>query len=786
MVQATTTIRRPLRSDLLTLLPSVLLALLMVWTVVRSIADANWAAGLDVLIPVALPALLIGALFARLHWLPGWLAHLLSTVLGFVWTVQSLGILMEERLVTWRDQAIELIIRTVILTRILSNGGRGEDILLFVAILALLAWALGYITAWMIFRKGWTWRPVLLSAFVILTNYTYVLPKPTTLFFIFLTSALLIVVYQNVLNRQETWNASQIEYPEFLPLRFVWAAALVCGTVILITSLFPSRISSEQVAAAWKTMSLPFTLARERWEDAFSTINAPPGVTTGGSFTARTSALGGARSLGDKVLLHIRSREAGYWRTVTRDHYTDGLWQNTTGEQARDALNASTPEGARTALDPGTLLSYNDVRARNPIEQVVEMTDDRKDDLIVSNGEVLEASLPILVEHNYLVDDQNRLIPNFDDTALIVSQEPLRAGMVYTVTALVSNADVQSLRQAGSDYPDWIRERYVQIPNTITERTLATAQEIVAEANATNAYDKAIAIQNHLRTFTYNDQISAPPFGVEPIDYFLFDLREGYCDYYASAMVIMLRSLDVPARLAIGYAEGYLDPDLGAYVVRENVTHTWPEVYFPGFGWERFEPTPASYTSLPDRPTTPPAYAEDDDFAVGSGLGEGLTHPDDELDLGLEIDDSIGTGGTLPEEPLNWTTIQRRLAILGIFIGIIGLMIYALVLRWRYELHGLSSAASAYARLTWLAGWAGLPKQPQSTPYEYGGELAQALPQHRRALTRIINAYVEEQYQTGPKGRKRNFEPDLSMVRRSLLERMIRQLGSVVHRMKPN
>jgi hypothetical protein len=770
----------------LTLLPSVLLALLMVWTVVRSIADANWAAGLDILIPVALPALLIGALFARMHWLPGWLAHLLSAVLGFVWTVQSLGTLMEERLVTWRDQATELVIRTLILVRILSNGGRGEDILLFVAVLALLAWVLGYVTAWMIFRKSWTWRPVLISAFVILTNYTYVLPKPTALFFTFLLAALLIVVYQNVLNRQETWHAAQIEYPDFLPLRFIWAAALVCGTVILITSLFPSRISSEQVAAAWKTMSLPFTLARERWEDAFSTINAPPGVTTGGSFTARNSALGGARSLGDTVLLHIRSREAEYWRTVTRDHYADGLWQNTTGEQARAALNASTPEGARTAIEPGEPIPHSNIRARNRIEQVVEVTDDRKDDLIVSGGEVSVISVPALVEHNYLVDDQNRLIPNFDDTALIVSQEPLRAGTVYTVTALVSHADVQGLRQAGADYPDWVRERYLQLPDTITARTLALAQELVAEANATNAYDKAIAIQNHLRTFTYNDQISAPPFGVEPIDYFLFDLREGYCDYYASAMVIMLRSLDVPARLAIGYAEGYLDPDIGAYVVRENVTHTWPEVYFPGFGWERFEPTPASYTSLPTRPATPPDYAEDDDFAVGSGLGDGLIPPDDELDPGLPIDEPIGTGGTLLEEPLNWATIQRRLAIFGIFIGLLGLTIYALVLRWRYELHGLSSAASAYARLTWLAGWAGLPKQPQSTPYEYGGALVQALPQHRRALSRIINAYVEEQYQIGPKGRTRNFEPDLKAVRRSLLERMIRQLGSAVRRLRPS
>src|SRR5262245_27661670 len=149
-----------LRWDLPAVLPGVILSALMLWSVTRSIAVSNWAEGLEVLTSVALPALLVGILFAQLRWLPGWLAHLLSAALGVAWAVQQIGPLLVrevghelgapigERLVTWGDRASEILIRAEIWWRILAAGGRGEDIVLFVVALALLMWALGYATGW--------------------------------------------------------------------------------------------------------------------------------------------------------------------------------------------------------------------------------------------------------------------------------------------------------------------------------------------------------------------------------------------------------------------------------------------------------------------------------------------------------------------------------------------------------------------------------------------------------------------------------------------------------------
>src|SRR5215213_2393011 len=131
MMVATTPATKPyvpwyLRWELPAVVPGVIFAAVMLWSVTSSIGSANWAEGLDVLTSVALPALMVGIIFARLRWLPGWLAHVLSAALGLAWAIQRIGSLlveqisqelntaMADRLVTWGDGATEILIRTII------------------------------------------------------------------------------------------------------------------------------------------------------------------------------------------------------------------------------------------------------------------------------------------------------------------------------------------------------------------------------------------------------------------------------------------------------------------------------------------------------------------------------------------------------------------------------------------------------------------------------------------------------------------------------------------------
>ncbi len=160
----------------------------------------------------------------------------------------------------------------------------------------------------------------------------------------------------------------------------------------------------------------------------------------------------------------------------------------------------------------------------------------------------------------------------------------------YQTQSSISTATIYQLREAAEiDYPDWVKERYLQLPESLTPRTRQLAEDITAGIE--NPYDKVVAITDYLRSnIQYQETIPAVPRGREPIDWFLFDLRKGFCNYYATAEVLLLRSVGIPACWAVGYAQGEQLDD-GRYLVRQQDAHAWPEVFFPELGWIEFEPT---------------------------------------------------------------------------------------------------------------------------------------------------------------------------------------------------
>jgi hypothetical protein len=131
--------------------------------------------------------------------------------------------------------------------------------------------------------------------------------------------------------------------------------------------------------------------------------------------------------------------------------------------------------------------------------------------------------------------------------------------------------------------------RYTQLPESVPQRVLELAQEARGNSEA-SLYDQAKAIERFLHQYPYSLEVNLPPPGTDPVDYFLFDLQTGYCDYYASAMVILARSLGLPARLATGFLAQQPD-DNGVQTIRRINAHSWAEIYFAGYGWIEFEPT---------------------------------------------------------------------------------------------------------------------------------------------------------------------------------------------------
>jgi transglutaminase-like putative cysteine protease len=160
----------------------------------------------------------------------------------------------------------------------------------------------------------------------------------------------------------------------------------------------------------------------------------------------------------------------------------------------------------------------------------------------------------------------------------------------YSGLSRLPKLDAAQLRAASDAYPPAILEEYLQLPPRLDARIPELAKQMTARANS--PYDKARAIENFLRSrFGYTLNLAGKP-GDDPLTNFLFVTRAGHCEYFASAMTILLRTLDIPAREVNGFLPGEYNDLAGDYIVRASDAHSWVEVYFPGSGWVTFDPTP--------------------------------------------------------------------------------------------------------------------------------------------------------------------------------------------------
>ena len=197
------------------------------------------------------------------------------------------------------------------------------------------------------------------------------------------------------------------------------------------------------------------------------------------------------------------------------------------------------------------------------------------------------------------------------------------------VESQVLDAEPAALRNASEEYDPAIADRYTQLPESTPDRVGERTAEIVDEADADNPYDQAVAIERYLQTgYDYSLTVERPDGDVA--DAFLFEMDAGYCTYFATTMVAMLRSQGVPAQFVTGYTTGEEVAE-DRYVVRGQNAHAWVKVYFPEHGWVEFDPTPGD-----DRD-----QVRDTRLAEARADGvEGVDTEESEVDTTLEFDGS--------------------------------------------------------------------------------------------------------------------------------------------------
>ncbi|HEU4963289.1 MAG TPA: transglutaminase domain-containing protein [Bacilli bacterium] len=179
--------------------------------------------------------------------------------------------------------------------------------------------------------------------------------------------------------------------------------------------------------------------------------------------------------------------------------------------------------------------------------------------------------------------------------------DTLDSGMTYKVTSEIPVLDTQMLNSASTPAPSMDLSPYLSLPASLPDRVKQLAQEITKDAKT--PYERAEALEKYLQlNYTYDtEHVPVPAEGQDFVDQFLFESKIGYCDHFSSSMVVMARTLGMPARWVKGFTQGDVDlaadPPEGApddtylYIVSNKNAHSWPEIYFEGVGWVQFEPT---------------------------------------------------------------------------------------------------------------------------------------------------------------------------------------------------
>ena len=763
------------------------LLLLSVGTVAESVSSVEWVSTPG-LAGVLLLSVVSALVLAKLP-LPALLLHPVALLLGMVVVVFQTTTLAEDPNLI--GAAREIVDRLIAWYREAEEGGVSADLMPISMIILALTWLLGYISSWFVFRSNTAWVAVVLGGLTIVSNLSFLPEEYGWKFFIFLFFAMLLMARVNVVHRQDIWRRVGTAFSPRSGWQTLHAAVWVSIGVVLLAAFLPLKVLvSYELATVWGAARQPVVAL----EDVFARLTAGiPCRKNFGCEFGENLPFTGKVSLGENIIFEASTDYPSYWLSHTYSEYTASGWVSGDTEalefgpdtvpppQADLQKRVSVQQTISTRIATSEFLAGGTIDAMShqatakmlsPKRFVIDMQDSTNDALLPGDIRALANDLRqslVPPPDVYLEAFISRRLP--EDLALIdvspndvsstrfvqtitVERKPppapdivswrltegLRENQVYSMSSFVSVADDADLTAAGTDYSAFITDHYLQLPLGMPKRVGDLARDLTRNVNT--PFAKALAIQSYLRgpTLTYSHDIDAPPRGRDGVDYFLFDSKAGYSAYFASAMAVMLRTVGVPARLAVGYAPGEYDPELGRLLVRDSDSHGWVQVYFPRYGWIDFEPT-----------TTFPVPSR----LLNTGAEPDIETPEliDDLDGeedGSELDPlELTTGLEATDIPLGLDRLGGTRRLLGpalIGAGIIALIVALLSVAWSGVLAGAASVERLYSRLSRMGRLAGVKLKPSQTPLEYAGAIERVLPEAGPDSRRIAWSFSSHRY----------------------------------------
>lgn len=465
------------------------------------------------------------------------------------------------------------------LTRVLT----GESY--FDPLIVLMVWSFLFtlISAWgsWFVRRRWQGLFAVLPSGLLLAGMVNYVGEEANSLLPFLFASLFLMITASQAGREFYWEDSRLDYSTDIRIDIATITIPITITLLVIGSFWPI-ISIQRMLELAQSIGEKPAERVEQVGGAFG-IDAPaqPAELEPAYLTEklpRSHLLGAGPDLTTDAVMEVSVENLAvtitedgqvsvpnyYWRSLSYDVYTRHGW-------ATSPFNISAYEGG------------------DPIQSIDETTSGQTTlrqhivKLVPGNPAVYHTGDLITTDQDFEISRRSLSQSEFD--LLGASTDALE----YSVDSHLRKTSPGELRQAGRDYPAWVEDLYLRLPEDIPHRVTTLAIEITA--GKANVYDQTAAIEAYLRQYPYNLDIEEPPPNRDVVDYFLYDLQQGFCDYYATSMVVMARSVGIPSRFVTGYSTGSYDLEKGKYIVSGKNSHAWVEVYFPGYGWVEFDPT---------------------------------------------------------------------------------------------------------------------------------------------------------------------------------------------------
>jgi transglutaminase-like putative cysteine protease len=430
--------------------------------------------------------------------------------------------------------------------------------------------------------------------------YTSVIVKQRTLALFFLTIVFLAVL--------DTFSPFQAQMSIFRAV-IIGFGLLAMGQITRVLNQIPSRVSNERnrfpypwlacgiaVILFFSSVAYVVPKAAPSWPDPVSFLKGySESVGTGSGFGRiqkvgygnNDEVLGGAFVQDDALVFEARTDERHYWRGDSKDEYTGRGWRN-----SLEIEKIVHPAEIGQTIDFHNSSFIGDQVETDIIRSEVNFVE-RKYSTIFYPGDLL--SVEVYPKSDFAIVDMisgNIRILKDENTSIKLREYSLETKYPHYSTVALKEATMNGV-------PKDIRERYTQLPETLPERVGQLSREITEEH--ASPFDKVKEIEGFFRSSGYQydtEDVPIPSKDEDYVDQFLFETQRGYCDNFSTSMVVMLRTIDIPARWVKGFTSGDIvskDGDRFNTEVRNKNAHSWVEVYFPEIGWVPFEPTRTFY-----------------------------------------------------------------------------------------------------------------------------------------------------------------------------------------------